>query len=165
MQPKRRSYSKCFKAQVIQECAQPGASIASVALSHSLNANLVHKWIRLPVTPENPVRHWHLALPERGSFDRTVRICGPLRCAGGQRRASHGGDRRGEGREAGHFSDSLHLRLGRQRQRAIRPTSGRVQGWTVVSGPVGDGKAGAFRAVLPGCLIPPRSHRGQTFRH
>ncbi|PTT14449.1 MULTISPECIES: IS66-like element accessory protein TnpA [unclassified Pseudomonas] len=47
MQPTRRSYSKSFKGQIIQECAQPGASIASVALSHSLNANLVHKWIRL----------------------------------------------------------------------------------------------------------------------
>ena len=47
MQSTRRSYSKSFKAQVIQECAQPGASIANVALSHSLNANLVHKWIRL----------------------------------------------------------------------------------------------------------------------
>ncbi|MEE4634879.1 transposase [Pseudomonas alliivorans] len=47
MQPTRRSYSKSFKAQVIQECAQPGVSIASIALSHSLNANLVHKWIRL----------------------------------------------------------------------------------------------------------------------
>ncbi|UVJ41897.1 transposase [Pseudomonas sp. LS1212] len=46
MQPQRRSYSKSFKVQVIQECAQPGASIASVALSHRLNANLVHKWIR-----------------------------------------------------------------------------------------------------------------------
>ncbi|WP_240996315.1 transposase [Pseudomonas viridiflava] len=43
MQPTRRSYSKSFKAQVIQECAQPGASIASIALSHNLNANLVHK--------------------------------------------------------------------------------------------------------------------------
>ncbi|THF25812.1 transposase [Pseudomonas atacamensis] len=47
MQPKRRSYSKSFKAQVIQECAQPGASMACIALSHRLNANLVHKWIRL----------------------------------------------------------------------------------------------------------------------
>ena len=47
MQPTRRSYSKSFKAQVIQECAQPGASIASIALGHSLNANLVHKWIRM----------------------------------------------------------------------------------------------------------------------
>ncbi|WP_139110480.1 transposase [Pseudomonas syringae] len=47
MQPQRRSYSKSFKAQVIQECSQPGASIANIALSHSLNANLVHKWIRV----------------------------------------------------------------------------------------------------------------------
>ncbi|WP_255312140.1 transposase [Ectopseudomonas oleovorans] len=41
MQPTRRSYSSFFKAQVIQECAQPGASIAGIARSHSLNANLV----------------------------------------------------------------------------------------------------------------------------
>ncbi|MGE1153945.1 transposase [Pseudomonas kitaguniensis] len=47
MHPTRRTHSKSFKAQVIQECAQPGASIASIALNHSLNANLVHKWIRL----------------------------------------------------------------------------------------------------------------------
>ena len=47
MQPTRRSYSKSLKAQVIQECVQPGASIASIALSHSLNANLVQKWIRV----------------------------------------------------------------------------------------------------------------------
>jgi transposase len=47
MQSARRSYSKSFKILVIQGCAQPGASIASVALSHSINANLVHKWIRL----------------------------------------------------------------------------------------------------------------------
>ncbi|WLG43171.1 transposase [Pseudomonas sp. FP1740] len=43
IQPQRRSYSKSFKAQVIQECAQPGGSIDNVALSHRLNANLVHK--------------------------------------------------------------------------------------------------------------------------
>ncbi|UZD97148.1 transposase [Pseudomonas corrugata] len=47
MQPQRRTYSKSFKAQVIQECSEPGVSIANVALGHSLNANLVHKWIRL----------------------------------------------------------------------------------------------------------------------
>ncbi|QVI83054.1 transposase [Pseudomonas syringae] len=36
-----------MKAQVIQECSQPGASIANIALGYSLNANCVHKWIRL----------------------------------------------------------------------------------------------------------------------
>ncbi|QFG30087.1 transposase [Pseudomonas umsongensis] len=43
----RRSYSKSFKAQVIAECVQPDISIANVALTHNLNANLVHKWIRM----------------------------------------------------------------------------------------------------------------------
>ncbi|MEB0043422.1 transposase [Pseudomonas sp. MH10] len=43
----RRSYPKSFKAQVVQECLQPGASIASVALGHGINANLVRKWIPL----------------------------------------------------------------------------------------------------------------------
>ncbi|MGV8864986.1 MAG: IS66-like element accessory protein TnpA [Pseudomonas sp.] len=43
----RRTYSKSFKAQVIAECAQPDTSIANVALTHNLNANLVHKWILL----------------------------------------------------------------------------------------------------------------------
>ncbi|UCP11564.1 transposase [Pseudomonas sp. MM213] len=43
----RRTYSKSFKAQVIAECAQPDISIANVALTHNLNANLVHKWIRV----------------------------------------------------------------------------------------------------------------------
>ncbi|WP_434706582.1 IS66-like element accessory protein TnpA [Pseudomonas sp. D4-18] len=45
MPQERRSYSKSFKAQVIAECAQADTSIANVALTHNLNANLVHKWI------------------------------------------------------------------------------------------------------------------------
>ncbi|MBI6559406.1 hypothetical protein EIG75_00320 [Pseudomonas syringae] len=69
MQPTRRSYSKPFKAQVIPECAQPGASIASVALSHSLNANLVHKWIRLQAqkSPALPPAFIPLAIPPAGA--------------------------------------------------------------------------------------------------
>jgi len=47
----RRSYPKAFKAQVVAECGEPGASIAAVALSHGLNANLVHKWLRLATAP------------------------------------------------------------------------------------------------------------------
>ncbi|CAN7312589.1 MULTISPECIES: transposase [unclassified Pseudomonas] len=46
MPPKRRSYIKTVKAQIIQEYAQSDASTAGVALHHGLNANLVHKWIR-----------------------------------------------------------------------------------------------------------------------
>ncbi len=47
MPQERRSYSKSFKAQVIAECAQADTSIANVALTRNLNANLVHKWIRV----------------------------------------------------------------------------------------------------------------------
>jgi transposase len=44
--PKRRFYSLELKVQVVQTCAQPGASIAAVALQHGINANIVHRWIR-----------------------------------------------------------------------------------------------------------------------
>lgn len=43
----RTSYSKPFKTQVVQECLNPDVSIASVALRHGINANLVRKWIPL----------------------------------------------------------------------------------------------------------------------
>ena len=49
MPQERRSYSKSFKAQVIAEYAQADTSIANVALTHNLNANLVHKWIRVSI--------------------------------------------------------------------------------------------------------------------
>ena len=44
--PRRREYSKTFKAQVVAACAQPGASVGGVALSQGLHANMVHRWIR-----------------------------------------------------------------------------------------------------------------------
>jgi transposase len=40
----RRLHSEELKARVLVECMQPGASVAEVALSHRLNADLVHKW-------------------------------------------------------------------------------------------------------------------------
>ena len=44
--PKRRFYSPELKLQVVSACAQPGASIAGVALQHGINANIVHRWLR-----------------------------------------------------------------------------------------------------------------------
>ena len=46
--PQRRFYSPEFKGQVTQECRQSGASVAGVALSHGINANIVHRWLREP---------------------------------------------------------------------------------------------------------------------
>ena len=43
----RSSYPKPFKAQVVQECLQPGASISSVAIGHGINANVIRKWLPL----------------------------------------------------------------------------------------------------------------------
>ena len=43
----RSSYPKSFKAQVVQECLQPGTSISSVAISHGINANVIRKWLPL----------------------------------------------------------------------------------------------------------------------
>lgn len=34
-----------FKAMVVQACLQPDVSMAAVALSHGLNANLVRSWV------------------------------------------------------------------------------------------------------------------------
>lgn len=36
----RNSYPKHFKAQVVQECLQPGATLSGVAISHGINANV-----------------------------------------------------------------------------------------------------------------------------
>jgi transposase len=44
---RRRRYSKEMKAQVIAECGSPGASVAKVAMSHGINANVVHGWRKL----------------------------------------------------------------------------------------------------------------------
>ena len=43
---KRRSYSKAFKRLVVAETLESGASVASVARRHSLNANMVFLWRR-----------------------------------------------------------------------------------------------------------------------
>jgi transposase len=42
----RRRHSAEFKQRVLAECDRPGASVAAIALSHGVNANLVHKWRR-----------------------------------------------------------------------------------------------------------------------
>ena len=43
----RRRYDDKHKAQVVAECDAPGASVAKVAMSHGINANVVHRWRQL----------------------------------------------------------------------------------------------------------------------
>ena len=57
---RRRRHSREFKAEVVQACREPGASVAGIALARGVNANLVHRWLRLGAlvaaakTPERP---------------------------------------------------------------------------------------------------------------
>lgn len=63
----RRQYSAEVKAQVLAECAQRGASVASVAMSHGINANVVHKWRRLAGAPPMPIASFvPVAMPAPG---------------------------------------------------------------------------------------------------
>ena len=43
----RRRYSEDLKAEVMAECDAPGASVAKVAMSRGINANVVHRWRQL----------------------------------------------------------------------------------------------------------------------
>lgn len=42
---RRRKHSETFKVKVVAACRRRGVSIASVALAHGLNANLLRRWI------------------------------------------------------------------------------------------------------------------------
>jgi transposase len=42
---RRRRYSAEFKAEAVTACLQPGVSMAAVAMSRSLNANLLRRWV------------------------------------------------------------------------------------------------------------------------
>ena len=41
----RRTYSAEYKLEVVEACGAPGVSVAAVALSHRINANLVRRWM------------------------------------------------------------------------------------------------------------------------
>lgn len=43
--PIRRVHSAEFKARILAECRQPGASVSAVAIAHGLNTNVVRKWL------------------------------------------------------------------------------------------------------------------------
>jgi transposase len=65
---RRRRHSAEFKAQVLAECARPGASIAAVAMAHGVNDNLVHKWrrarvIALPAPASLPTTEAFIPIP------------------------------------------------------------------------------------------------------
>ncbi len=55
----RRRYRAEFKAQVIAECNVAGASVARVAMSHGINANVVHGWRKVARNAGGPAIAQH----------------------------------------------------------------------------------------------------------
>ena len=66
----RSSYPKPFKAQVVQEGLQPGATVSSVAIRHGINANVIRKW--LPVYRDQAVTTLPAFVPVQPLPKRTV---------------------------------------------------------------------------------------------
>lgn len=78
---RRRRHGVELKKIVLAECAEPGASVAGVALKHGLNANLVHKWRRLARRGDSPaVAAAHaaqfipIALPQAAPLQQDIRV-------------------------------------------------------------------------------------------
>lgn len=42
---RRRRHGDEFKASAVAACMQPGVSIAAVAMTHGINANLLRRWV------------------------------------------------------------------------------------------------------------------------
>ncbi|WP_084386255.1 IS66-like element accessory protein TnpA [Castellaniella caeni] len=59
--PARRRHSAAFKAQILQACGEPGASVSGIAIAHGLNPNMVQRWRR-------EARGGELALPNAPVF-------------------------------------------------------------------------------------------------
>ena len=66
----RSSYPKPFKAQVVQECLQPAATVSSVAIRHGITANVIRKW--LPLYRDQPPATLPAFVPVRATPKRTA---------------------------------------------------------------------------------------------
>lgn len=72
----RRSYTQEFKRSVIAQC-QRGQSVSGVALQHGMNANIVHKWLRLSEADKFDLKapaFVALPVPAKPSPPITVRV-------------------------------------------------------------------------------------------
>ena len=80
----RRRYGVQFKAMVLAQCEEPGMSVAQVAMSHGINANVVHRWrqlareggtaVKLPPREFVPVS-LTAAAPPSAESDIRIQLC------------------------------------------------------------------------------------------
>ena len=68
---RRRRFSREFKAQIVAQCQEPGASVSRISLDNGLNANMVRRWInearRADKTPSKTPGFVPVNLPEATS--------------------------------------------------------------------------------------------------
>ena len=57
---RRRRHAPQLKLQVLAECEQPGVSVASIALQHGINQNLIYTWRR---NQKGDAQHAFVRLP------------------------------------------------------------------------------------------------------
>lgn len=71
---RRRKHSDEFKADAVAAATQPGMSMAAVALSHGINANLLRRWVHeaegraTPALPIIPARSHANTQPAPAAF-------------------------------------------------------------------------------------------------
>ncbi|NWN91625.1 transposase [Marinobacter adhaerens] len=58
---RRRRFSREFKADIVSQCQEPGASVSRISLDNGLNANMVRRWI-------SEARHAEKAAPKTPGF-------------------------------------------------------------------------------------------------
>lgn len=56
---RRRLHSEEFKADAVAACLHPGVSMAAVAMSRGVNANLLRRWVRLAESHGDQVADEH----------------------------------------------------------------------------------------------------------
>jgi len=79
---RRSRYSPELKAEILAECCAPGASVAKVAMSHGINANILHGWRKLArqggaavdVVQRDFVPVAIAPLPEAQARDQTIEV-------------------------------------------------------------------------------------------
>ncbi len=59
-----------LKAELVQECLQPGATVSSVAISRGINANVIRKW--LPLYRDQPPAALPAFVPVRATPKRAA---------------------------------------------------------------------------------------------
>ena len=71
---RRRRHSEEFKAEIVAACRRPGVSSAAVALAHSINANLLRRWVREAERAEGMT----VKLPEPATLGREAFLALPV---------------------------------------------------------------------------------------